>query len=84
MREIYCSYLKKNAPGMERAPCPGDLGEKIYANISKEAWQMWINQQTILINENKLSMADAKSREFLRAEMEKFLFQDQAKNNLSV
>jgi Fe-S cluster biosynthesis and repair protein YggX len=74
MREIYCIYLKKNAPGMERAPYPGELGEKIYASISKEAWQLWIKQQTILINENKFSMADAKSREFLRVEMEKFFF----------
>ena len=72
MHEVYCSYLNKKASGLDAPPYPGELGETIYANISKEAWQLWIKKQTMLINENKLSMADLNSREFLRSEMAKF------------
>jgi Fe-S cluster biosynthesis and repair protein YggX len=53
---------------------PGELGKKIYENISKEAWQLWLNHQTMLINEYRLSMLDPKSRDFLMQEMDKFLF----------
>lgn len=53
---------------------PGDLGARIQQNISKEAWSLWIKHQTILINENRLKMNEAKSRAFLMDEMEKFLF----------
>jgi Fe-S cluster biosynthesis and repair protein YggX len=53
---------------------PGELGQKIYKQISAEAWQLWLNHQTMLINENRLSMIDSKARQFLYAELEKFLF----------
>lgn len=74
MRMVDCKKLKKNAPGLARAPYPGPLGEKIYESISEEAWQLWLGHQTMLINEFRLSMLDPKAREFLRVEMEKFLF----------
>lgn len=73
-RIIHCAKLKKDAPGLERAPYPGQLGQKIYETISEEAWQQWLEHQTMLINEFRLSMLDAKAREFLRNEMDKFLF----------
>lgn len=73
-RLIYCTKLKKEAPGLEKQPYPGELGQKIFAHISDEAWQMWLAHQTMLINEFRLSMLDAKAREFLRTEMENFLF----------
>ena len=73
-RLIDCTKLKKQADGLDRPPYPGELGEKIYAQISKEAWQLWLNHQTMLINEYRLSMIDPKARDFLRQEMEKFLF----------
>jgi Fe-S cluster biosynthesis and repair protein YggX len=73
-RLIHCSKLDKQAEGLDYAPYPGDLGVKIYQTISKEAWQLWLNQQTMLINEYRLSMLDAKARSFLAEEMEKFLF----------
>ncbi len=73
-RTVFCKKLKKEAEGLNRAPWPGELGKRIYDNISKEAWSMWLNQQTILINEYKLSSLDSKDREFLAREMEKFLF----------
>lgn len=73
-RLIDCVKLQKNTEGLERAPYPGELGKKIYDSISKEAWQMWLAHQTMLINEYRLSMLDPKAREFLAQEMEKFLF----------
>jgi len=74
MRTIYCMKLKKEAKGLEEQPFRGELGERIFASVSQEAWSMWINHQTMLINEYRLSTVDPKAREFLRTEMEKYLF----------
>ncbi|MGB1990331.1 MAG: oxidative damage protection protein, partial [Cycloclasticus pugetii] len=63
---------------LEKPPFPGELGEKIVQNISKEAWQMWLAQQTMLINENRLTPFEPEARALLKAEMEKFLFSDDA------
>jgi Fe-S cluster biosynthesis and repair protein YggX len=71
---IECKKLKKIAESLERPPFPGELGKKIQAEISAEAWQMWLNHQTMLINEFRLSMADPKARVFLTDEMMKFLY----------
>lgn len=71
---IYCIKLKKEADGLDMPPMPGETGKRIYATISKEAWQLWLAHQTMLINEYRLSMLDPKSRIFLMQEMEKFLF----------
>ncbi|MEM9101168.1 MAG: oxidative damage protection protein [Pseudomonadota bacterium] len=75
-RKIHCTKLKKEAEGLEFAPYPGAMGERIFNEISKEAWDMWLSHQTLLINENRLSLMDPKAREFLMTEMDKFLFQD--------
>lgn len=75
-RTIHCAKLNKEAEGLDFAPYPGELGKRIYENISKEAWQQWMNHQTMLINEYRLSLIDPKAREFLAKEMEKFLFGD--------
>jgi Fe-S cluster biosynthesis and repair protein YggX len=71
---IECKKLKKLAKRLEHAPFPGELGKKIHADISAEAWQMWLSHQTMLINEFRLSMLDPKARVFLTDEMMKFLF----------
>lgn len=73
-RMVNCTKLGKEAEGLERPTYPGEMGKRIFDNISKEAWQQWMAQQTILINEYRLSVIDPKAREFLEAEMEKFLF----------
>lgn len=73
-RQVHCAKLNIEAPGLESPPFPGVLGEKIYENISKLAWQNWLGQQTMLINEYRLNLADAKARSFLREEMEKYFF----------
>ena len=76
-RMVQCVKLGKEAPGLERPTYPGDLGKRIYLNISQEAWQNWVSHQTMLINEYRLTPVDPKARKFLEEEMEKFLFTDE-------
>ncbi len=73
-RVVHCVKLKKEAEGLDRPTYPGDLGKRIFENASKEAWQQWIRQQTILINEYRLSPVDPKARKFLEEQMDKFFF----------
>jgi Fe-S cluster biosynthesis and repair protein YggX len=75
-RTVNCVKLKKEAEGLDRAPYPGELGQKVFDNVSKEAWQQWLQHQTMLINEYRLSPIDPKSRTFLEEQMEKFFFSD--------
>ncbi|MEJ2308788.1 MAG: oxidative damage protection protein [Gammaproteobacteria bacterium] len=75
-RTVNCVKLKKEAEGLDRAPYPGELGQRILDNVSKEAWQQWLQHQTMLINEYRLSPIDPKSRTFLEEQMEKFFFSD--------
>lgn len=73
-RTVQCVKLKKEAEGLDRPTYPGDLGQRIFDNVSKEAWQMWMAHQTMLINENRLTPIDPEHRKFLETEMEKFFF----------
>lgn len=73
-RTVQCVLLKKEAEGMDYSPYPGELGQRIYDNVSKAAWQQWLGHQTMLINENRISPIEPKGRKFLVAEMEKFFF----------
>lgn len=73
---VFCAKLQKEAPGLARAPFPGEVGQKVLENVSQEAWQQWLAQQTILINEYRLNPMDAQARTFLQEEMQKFLFED--------
>jgi Fe-S cluster biosynthesis and repair protein YggX len=73
-RIINCVKLNKACEGLATPPYPGALGLKVFENVSAEAWQLWLAHQTMLINEYRLSMLDITSREFLKTEMENFLF----------
>jgi Fe-S cluster biosynthesis and repair protein YggX len=73
-RTVFCTYLNREAPGLERIPYPGELGRRIFDHISAQAWQEWVRHQTMLINEYRLSPIEPKARQFLVEEMEKFLF----------
>ena len=73
-RTVFCVKLHREAEGLGFAPYPGELGKRIYADVSKEAWTQWLALQTMLINENRLSPLDPKARKYLEGEMEKFLF----------
>ncbi len=74
-RLIFCQKLQKEAPALEYTPYPGELGQRIFEHISMEAWQQWLQQQTMLINENRLNLLDAKTRPFLEQAMQQFLFE---------
>jgi Fe-S cluster biosynthesis and repair protein YggX len=76
MAKIHCAKLKKEAEELDYQPYPGDIGVKVKNEISAEAWDMWVNHQTMLINEMRLTPVDPKARKFLEEEMEKFLFGD--------
>ena len=76
MPYIYCLKLKKEAAQLDKPPMNGELGERIYQNISVEAWQQWLEKQTILINENRFTPVDPEHRKILQEEMVKFLFED--------
>jgi Fe-S cluster biosynthesis and repair protein YggX len=71
---VNCVVLGREAEGLDYAPYPGELGQRIYAQVSKEAWARWLKHQTMLINEYRLSPIEPKARKFLVAEMEKFFF----------
>jgi len=73
-RSVYCVYLKKDAEGLDFPMYPGELGKRIYDGISKEAWQAWMKHQTMLVNENRLNLADQRARQYLARQMERFLF----------
>ncbi len=75
-RTVHCVKLGREAEGLERPPYPGELGQRIFDNVSKEAWQMWLQHQTMLINEMRLTPVDPNARQFLEREMEKFFFGD--------
>lgn len=75
-RMVQCALLKVEAPGLDYKPYPGELGQRIYDQISVQAWQQWVAHQTMLINENRLSPIEPSAREFLEREMEKFLFEE--------
>ena len=76
MTSVYCIKLNKELDGLERAPYPGELGKKILSSVSKEAWQMWLDHQTMLINENNLNLFEESSQKYLKDQMEKYFFSD--------
>jgi Fe-S cluster biosynthesis and repair protein YggX len=75
---VQCIKLGREAEGLERPTYPGELGKRIFENVSKEAWQGWIRFQTMLVNENRLSLADANARKYLAQQMENYFFGDGA------
>ena len=73
-RSVFCEYEQRETEGLDYVPWPGELGKRIYENVSKEAWAAWLAHQTMLINENRLNPLDPKTRAFIAAEMEKYFF----------
>jgi Fe-S cluster biosynthesis and repair protein YggX len=77
-RTVQCVKLNKEADGLDFPPYPGELGKKIYESVSKEAWAAWLKHQTMLVNENRLNLADQRARKYLAQQMEKHFFGDGA------
>ena len=76
MTTLYCIKLNKELESLERVPYPGELGKKILNSVSKEGWQMWLDHQTMLINENNLNLFEESSQKYLKDQMEKYFFSD--------
>ncbi|MCX7272542.1 MAG: oxidative damage protection protein [Burkholderiales bacterium] len=75
-RTVFCVKLQKEAEGLDFPPYPGELGKRLWESASKEAWKAWLTHQTMLVNENRLSLADARARKYLATQMEKYFFGD--------
>ncbi|MDE2253791.1 MAG: oxidative damage protection protein [Betaproteobacteria bacterium] len=73
-RMVKCIKLGREAEGLDFAPYPGELGNRIFEQVSKEAWQAWLKHQTMLVNENRLNLADARARQYLARQMERYFF----------
>ena len=73
-RTVQCVKLREEAEGLDFPPLPGDLGKRVFENVSKPAWQQWLTHQTMLINENRLKVTDPEARRFLEGELEKYFF----------
>lgn len=71
---VNCVVLGKDGEAMDKSPYPGELGQRILENVSKEGWQVWLKHQTMLINENQLQLFKPEARKFLEEEMEKYFF----------
>lgn len=71
---VHCVKLGKEAPGMKFPPFPNELGKRIYNNVSQEAWDGWLRYQTMIINENRLSLADPRARQYITQQMENYFF----------
>ncbi len=77
-RTVNCIKLGHEAEGLDFPPMPGDLGKRIYESVSKEAWQQWVRMQTMIINENRLNLADPAHRKYLAEQVEQHFFGDGA------
>ena len=73
-RTVQCVKLREEAEGLDFPPLPGDLGKRVFENVSKPAWRQWLTHQTMLINENRLKVTDPEARRFLEGELEKYFF----------
>lgn len=75
-RTVFCVKLQQEAEGLDFPPYPGELGKRLWESVSRDAWQAWLKHQTMLVNENRLNLADARARKYLAAQMEKYFFGD--------
>jgi Fe-S cluster biosynthesis and repair protein YggX len=71
---VNCVKLGREAEGLDAPPYPGELGRRIFERVSREAWKQWLEHQKMLVNENRLNLADKKAREYLAQQMEKHFF----------
>ena len=73
-RTVHCVKLNREAEGLDAPPLPGELGRRIFDNVSKTAWQGWLEHQKMLINENRLTGLDPKARKYLQEQMVRYFF----------
>ncbi|MEK7258468.1 MAG: oxidative damage protection protein [Pseudomonadota bacterium] len=77
MTTVFCRKYQQELPALAAPPYPGPKGREIFETVSRQAWQEWQKQQTMLINEKQLSMMNAEHRRYLQEEMDKFFANEQ-------
>ncbi len=82
MNIVKCIKLNQKLEALDRTPYPGELGQKILNNISKQGWKLWLEHQTMLINENNLNLMDSNAQNYLKEQMEKFFFSKEGADNI--
>jgi Fe-S cluster biosynthesis and repair protein YggX len=78
-RMVNCVKLGRELPGLEKPPYPGELGQRIYDNVSAQAWDLWMRQAVLIINHYGLSMVDPQAQELLMQQAEQFFFGEGAR-----
>jgi Fe-S cluster biosynthesis and repair protein YggX len=73
-RTVHCIKLKQELPALDFPPYPGDMGRKLWEQVSKQAWADWMKHQTMLVNENRLNLADQRARQYLARQLENYFF----------
>jgi Fe-S cluster biosynthesis and repair protein YggX len=74
-RTVFCVKFQREMPGLDEVPFEGHpLGQKIYENVSKEAWKLWVDQMKMIMNEYRLNLGTAEAQQFLIEQMDKFFF----------
>ena len=74
VRTVKCIKLGSEAEGLDFLPYPGEMGKRIFENVSKEAWAAWLKHQTMLVNEYRLNLSDIKARKYLAEQLEAYFF----------
>ncbi len=74
MNTVKCIKLDQQLEALDRTPYPGELGQRILSKVSKQGWQLWLEHQTMLINENNLNLMDSNAQSYLKEQMDKFFF----------
>lgn len=74
VRMVKCVKFGREMPGLDRVPWKGELGQRIYDNVSKEAWRMWVEHSKMLMNEYRLNPLDPNSLKIMEEQMEQFFF----------
>lgn len=82
MNTVKCIKLGQQLEALDKAPYPGELGQRILNNVSKQGWQLWLEHQTMLINENNLNLMDANAQSYLKEQMDKFFFSKEGADNI--
>ncbi len=79
VRMVKCVKLGRELPGLDRVPWKGEIGKRVYENVSKEAWAMWVNHSKMLLNEFRLNPLDPNAQKIMEEQMEQFFFGEGSK-----
>jgi Fe-S cluster biosynthesis and repair protein YggX len=73
-RMVKCVKFQRELPGLEEPPFDNDLGKRIFDNVSKDAWKMWLEHMKMILNEYRLNLAERESQQIIKQQMEEYFF----------